>query len=193
MKDQQTNNIDSQEVMNNNSQEQDTVQTENSNVSQADSPEVAATELQPLSTEKFQTLLAANTAKQSKLRLDYAKKLSELQEEYDDSMGDLLSQEHQANRDIHEAREAYEMAKEDYEIKLRSIRRSRNEAECNRNTGKAEAKNYWTTENEKIQSERHNIFERYRDSGGVLQKEAEGLLHPGWTRDKKGGMSDEEK
>lgn len=166
MKDQQTNNIDSQEVMNNNSQEQDTVQTENSNVSQADSPEVAAAELQPLSTEKFQALLAANTAKLNKLRLDYAKKLSELQEKYDDSMGNLLDQEHQANRDIHEAREAYEMAKEDYEIKLRSIRRSRNEAGRDHNTGKAEAKNYWTTENEKIQSERHNIFERYRDSGG---------------------------
>lgn len=188
MKDQQTNNIDSQEVMNNNSQEQDTVQTENSNVSQADSPEV-----QPLSTEKFQTLLAANTAKQSKLRLDYAKKLSELQEKYDDSIYNLLDQEHQANRDFHEAREAYEMAEKDYEIKLRSIRRSRHEAGRDHNTGKAEAKNYWTTENEKIQSERHNIFERYRDSGGVLPKEAEGLLHPGWSRDKKGGVSDEEK
>lgn len=91
MKDQQTNNMDSQEVMNNNSQEQDTVQTVNSNVSQADSPEVAATELQPLSTEKFQALLAANTAKLNKLRMDYAKKLSELQEEYDDSMGNLLA------------------------------------------------------------------------------------------------------
>lgn len=193
MKDHQTNNTESQEVMNNNSLGQDTVQTENSNVSQPDSPEVAATELQPLSTEKFQALLAANTAKQSKLRLDYAKKLSELQEKYDDSMSNLLDQEHQANRDIHEVREAYEKAKEDYEIKLRCIRRSRNEAGRDHNTGKAEAKNFWTTENEKIQSERHNIFERYRNSGGVLPKEAEGLLHPGWSRDKEGGMSDEEK
>lgn len=62
------------------------------------------------------------------------------------------------------------MAKEDYEIKLRCIRRSRNEAGSDHNTGKAEAKNYWTTENEKIQSERHNIFERYRDSGGYSRK-----------------------
>lgn len=174
MKDQQTNNTESQEVMNNNSLGQDTVQTENSNVSQADSPEVAATELQPLSTEKFQALLTANTAKQSKLRLDYAKKLSELQEKYDDSMSNLLDQEHQANRDIHEAREAYEKAKEDYEIKLHCIRRSRNEAGRDHNTGKAEAKNFWTTENEKIQSERHNIFERYRDSGGYFRKKPKG-------------------
>ena len=29
-------------------------------------------------------------------------------------------------------------------------------------------------------------------AGGAVPKEAEGLLHPGWTRDKKGGVSDEE-
>ena len=27
--------------------------------------------------------------------------------------------------------------------------------------------------------------------GGVLSQGTEGLLHPSWTRDKKGGMSDE--
>ena len=193
MKDQQTNNMDSQEVMNNNSQEQDTVQTENSNVSQADSPEVAATELQPLSTEKFQALLAANTAKLNKLRMDYANRMSDLHDEYNNSLDTILKMEQYATDELHDARKVYEDAKMEYDLKLRSMAKRRTEAGYKHNVGKAEAKNYWTTENEKIQSERHNIFERYRDSGGVLPKEAEGLLHPGWSRDKKGGMSDEEK
>ena len=30
-------------------------------------------------------------------------------------------------------------------------------------------------------------------AGGVLSQGTEGLLHPGWTKDKKGEMSDEEK
>lgn len=30
-----------------------------------------------------------------------------------------------------------------------------------------------------------------RAGGGVLTGAEEGLLHPGWTREKKGGMSDE--
>ena len=32
----------------------------------------------------------------------------------------------------------------------------------------------------------------FRKSGGVLSQGTEGLLHPGWTREKKGGMSDEQ-
>lgn len=179
--------------MNNNSQEQDTVQTENSNVSQADSPEVAATELQPLSTEKFQALLVANTAKLNKLRMEYAQDLSDLQDAYEARLDGFLIQEHLANKKLHDARKVFEEAKEKYELDLRDLRKNRNEIGRKYNVEKAEAKNHWATENEKIQSERHNIFERFRDSGGVLPKEAEGLLHPGWSRDKKGGMSDEEK
>lgn len=57
-------------------------------------------------------------------------------------------------------------------------------------SAKASAKNYWATENEKIQIERHNIFERFRDSREVFTDDeaVKGLLHPGWTKeDKKGG------
>ena len=53
------------------------------------------------------------------------------------------------------------------------------------------AKNDWTTKNQDIQNERHRLFERYREAGGVLTGAEEGLLHPGWTKDKKGGVSDE--
>lgn len=170
MKDQQTNNTESQEVMNNNSLGQDTVQTENSNVSQPDSSEVAAKDGKPLTTKGFQTLLAANTFKQSQLRTAYATEIADLHQEYDDALDVILEKEHQANFELREAREEFEKAKEEYEQTLRELKRERNEAGRKYNKGKAEAKNFWTTENEKIQSERHNIFERYRDSGGYSRK-----------------------
>lgn len=170
MKDQQTNNMDTQDVMNNNSQEQDTVQTENSNVSQADSPEVAATESQPLSTEGFHTLLEANSFRLSKLRTAYFTEIADLRQKYDDTLDSILEKEHQATYKLREIRAKYEAAKEEFEQALRQLKRERNEAGRAYNQGKVEAKNRWATVNEDIQSERHNIFERFRNSGGYSRK-----------------------
>lgn len=146
----------------------------------------------PLTTEGFHTLLAANTFKLSQARRVYATEISDLQQEYDDAMDGILEKEHQANLELREAREEFEKAKEEYEQTLRDLKRERNEAGRKHNVGKAEAKNRWSSTNEEIQGERHNIFERYRNSGGVLTGAEEGLLHPGWTRIKEGGVSNEE-
>ena len=167
MKDQQTNNID-----------------KNKNVGTQD---------EPLTTEGFHALLEANTAKLSEQRTAYATAISGLQQSYDDAMDIILKKEHQANSKLREAREKFEKAKEEHELFLRQLKRERNEVGRIHNENKAEAKNRWAATNEDIQAKRHNIFERYRNSGGVLSQGTEGLLHPGWTRDKKGGMSDEEK
>lgn len=145
-----------------------------------------------LTTEGFHTLLEANTSKLSQLRAAYATEIANLQQEYDDTLDDILKKEHLANYELRAARDEYEAAKEEYEQTLRQLKRERNEAGRIHNEGKAKAKNRWSISNESIQSERHNIFERYRNSGGVLSQGTEGLLHPAWTRDKKGGMSDEE-
>lgn len=50
------------------------------------------------------------------------------------------------------------------------MKKERNEAGRTHNEGKAEAKNRWAAVNEQIQSIRHNIFERYRNSGGGRPK-----------------------
>ena len=191
MKDQQTNNIGTQEEVNNATQWQENAQQDGNNMPSPGKNESVGTNDKPLTTEGFQTLLAANTFKQSQLRADYATEITDLQQEYDDTLDAILEKEHQANFELREAREEFEKAKEEYEQTLRELKRERNEAGQKYNKGKAEAKNRWTVSNEEIQSERHNIFERYRNSGGVLTQGTEGLLHPGWTRDKKGGMSDE--
>ena len=145
-----------------------------------------------LTTEEFHKLLAENTANLNELRFDYAHQLADVQDKYNKDLAEILAQEYHENDELRKARKEYERAKEEYELNICSLKKDRNDARRRYNVGKAKLKNYWSIENEKIQSERHNIFERYRDSGGVLTGETEGLLHPGWTRDKKGGMSDEQ-
>lgn len=119
-----------------------------------------------LTTEEFHKLLAENTAKLNELRFDYAQRLADIQDKYNKDLGKIIAQEHHENDELRKAIKEYERAKEEYELNIRSLRRDRNDAGCRYNVDKAKLKNYWSTENEKIQSERHNIFERYRDSGG---------------------------
>lgn len=146
----------------------------------------------PLTTEGFHTLLKMNTIELSDARTAYATEISDLKQEYDDTLTEILEKEQLANIELRAAREEFEIAKEKYEQTLRELKKERNEAGRKQNVGKAEAKNRWSSANEEIQSKRHNIFEWYRNSGGVLTGAEEGLLHPGWTRIKEGGVSDEE-
>mgnify|MGYP007099963745 FL=1 len=191
MKDQQMNNIGTQEEVNNATPWQENAQQDGNNVPSPGKNESVGTNDKPLTTEGFHTLLAANTFKLSKLRTAYATEIADLQKEYDDTLDGILDREHLANFELREVRDEYEKAKEEYEQTLRDLKRQRNEAGQAYNKGKAEAKNRWTVDNETIQSERHNLFERFRKSGGVLPQGTEGLLHPSWAREKKGGMSDE--
>lgn len=171
---------------------QDIALAEGNKVPSPDKNESVGTQDEPLTTEKFHELIEANTAKLNKLRLDYANKMSDLHDKYNEELDDILAVERQATSELRSIKRLYEEAKEEYELKLRCLTKQRTEAGRRHNVGKAEAKNFWTTENEKIQTERNRIFKSYRDSGGVLSEEAKGLLHPSWERDKKGGMSDEE-
>lgn len=119
-----------------------------------------------MTTEHFHTLLEANTTELSKARKAYVTAISDLQQSYDEAMDIILKKEHQANAELRKAREEFERAKEGHELFLRQLKRERNEVGRIHNEEKAEAKNHWAEVNEEIQSKRHNIFERYRNSGG---------------------------
>lgn len=166
MKDQQMNNIGTQEEVNNATPWQENAQQDGNNMPSPGKNEGVGTNDKPFTTEGFHTMLAANTFKLSQLRAAYATEIADLQQEYDDTLDKILEKEHQANFELREARDEYERAKEEYEQTLRDLKRERNEAGRTYNKGKAEAKNRWTVSNEEIQSERHNIFERFRKSGG---------------------------
>ena len=177
---------------NNNNQVQNTAAQAAQNQAPVNNGAQDVTNGKPLTTEQFHALLKFNTIELSGARTAYATEISDLKQEYDDTLTKILEEEHQANDELREAREDYERAKEYYERTLRQLKKQRNEAGRKQNVGKAEAKNRWSSANEEIQSKRHNIFEWYRNSGGVLTGAEEGLLHPGWTRIKEGGVSDEE-
>ena len=119
-----------------------------------------------MTTEHCHTLLEANTTELSKARKAYATAISDLQQSYDEAMDIILKKEHQANAELRKAREEFERAKEGHELFLLQLKRERNEVGRIHNEEKAEAKNHWAEVNEEIQSKRHNIFERYRNSGG---------------------------
>lgn len=177
---------------NNNNQVQNTAAQAAQNQAPVNNGAQDATNDKPLTTEGFHTLLKFNTIELSDARTAYATEISDLKQEYDDTLTEILEKEHLANLELRAAREEFEIAKEKYEQTLRELKKERNEAGRKQNVGKAEAKNRWSSANEEIQSKRHNIFEWYRNSGGVLTGAEEGLLHPGWTRIKEGGVSDEE-
>lgn len=146
-------------------------------------------------TEKFHELLAANTKKLNDLRLEYAQRMADAQDDYDKAINSVTIDEHLENYLLHIARKEYEQAKKEYDLNINSLRKDRYDAGRKYDLAKASAKNYWATENEKIQIERHNIFERFRDSREVFTDDeaVKGLLHPGWTKeDKKGGDDGEQ-
>lgn len=125
---------------------------------------------EPLTTDDFHMLLDLNTIDLSMARKAYATAIADLQQAYDDAMDIILKKEHQANSKLREAREEFEKAKEAHELFLRQLKKERNEAGRIHNESKAEAKNQWAATNENIQAKRHNIFERYRNSGGYSRK-----------------------
>lgn len=166
MKDQQTNNIGTQEEVNNATPWQENAQQDGNNMPSPGKNESVGTNGKPLTTEGFHTLLKFNTIELSDARTAYATEISDLKQEYDDTLTEILEKEQLANLELRAAREEFEIAKEKYEQTLRELKKERNEAGRKQNVGKAEAKNRWSSANEEIQSKRHNIFELYRNSGG---------------------------
>lgn len=146
-------------------------------------------------TEKFHELLAANTKKLNDLRLEYAQRMADAKDKYDKAIDRIIDDEYQENVLFHKAKQEYERAKKEYGLNLNSLRKDRHDAGRKYEEAKALAKNYWATENEKIQIERHNIFERFRDTRKVFTDDeaVKGLLHPGWTKDNKKGGDDGDK
>lgn len=123
MKDQQTNNVGTQEEVNNATPWQENAQQDGNNMPSPGKNEGVGANDKPLTTEGFHTLLAANTFKLSQARREYATEIADLQKEYDDTLDKILEKEHQANFELREARDEYERAKEEYEQTLRDLKR----------------------------------------------------------------------
>lgn len=146
-----------------------------------------------MSTEEFHRLLKENSDRQADARTENQAACARIENEYTEAIDDIIEQENDALEDFRKARSAYEEAKDIYDCKIRQFKKMRNLAGLLHNQNKVKAKNLFAMKNERLASERHNIFERFRDSGGQFLDDASSLLHPSWTRQTKksdGGVDD---
>ena len=146
-----------------------------------------------MTTELFHAQLEENIVRNADERKRHQAELQDISRKYESELDNIGNMEDEAAENYRCARNAFEDAKDEYQEALRICRKLRNEAGFRRDEAKVKETNLWTLNVNTIQSDRHNIFERYREAGGVLSGAEAELLHPGWTKDKKGGMSDEEK
>ncbi len=144
-----------------------------------------------MTTAEFHRLLEENTRKHAAERSRHQEVLSKLSNDYHAHLDEILELEQRDLDRYREARIAWEDARQTFNYRKHERSKSRNQVGQALNEGKAEEANRWTLANNQIQNERHNIFERYRLSGGVLTGDASEMLHPSWTKREKGVSDDE--
>lgn len=158
----------------------------------------AATQSQPtvnptdnFTIEEFHKALEENTRRLAEARTAHTENLKKAQNIYLETLTEIAVKEAKALRDYREARKAWEEAQDAYQQAIRCYKIARNKAGQDLNYLKTEEANQWAAFNNRNQSERHNIFERYRNSGGQFSDNTGELLHPGWNKKQK-GVSDEQ-
>ena len=144
-----------------------------------------------MTTDEFHRQLVENTELMNKEREDFVRKKMQLQQECD-CQKDLANQAYEAlMASKFEAEQEFARKKLSFEASERNIRDGRRKATELYLTGMAKVKSEHAMKDLELQNQRHKIFEAYRNSGGQILQGTEGLLCPGWTRDMKGGVSDE--
>ena len=159
-------------------------QTETASLSQSD------IEQQPMTTEEFHRQLEENVTRHADERIRHQTELCDIKDRYTEELNAIAKEEQDKLDRFRDARDQFEGIKASYEMKIRQLAARRNEAGRKFHIAQAEEANRWTLTNNNIQCDRHNIFERYRNSGGQFMDDASELLHPGWSRkDKKNEKS----
>ena len=119
-----------------------------------------------MTTEQFHAQLEENIVRNADERKRHQAELQAISRNYESELDSIERMENEAGENYRCARNAFENAKAKYNEKLRLYRKLRNEAGFRRDKAKVEETNLWTLNNNTIQSDRHNIFERYREAGG---------------------------
>lgn len=119
-----------------------------------------------MTTELFHAQLEENIVRAADERKRHQEELQAISRNYEETLGNIERMEDEARENYRRARNAFEDAKKEYQEALRECRMHRNEAGLLRDEAKVKETNLWTLNNNTIQSDRHNIFERYREAGG---------------------------
>lgn len=124
-----------------------------------------------MTTELFHAQLEENILRNADERKRHQAELQAISRGYEKTLGNIERMEDKANENYRRARNAFEDAKKAYQEALRECRKQRNEAGLFRDEAKVRETNLWTLNNNTIQSDRHDIFERYREAGGYLREQ----------------------
>jgi hypothetical protein len=124
-----------------------------------------------MTTELFHAQLEENIVRAADERKRHQAELQAISRHYESELDSIERMENEAGESYRCARNAFENAKAKYNEKLRLYRKLRNEAGFRRDEAKVKETNLWTLNNNTIQSDRHNIFERYREAGGYLREQ----------------------
>lgn len=124
-----------------------------------------------MTTELFHAQLEENIVRNADERKRHQAELQAISRSYERELDSIERMENEAGENYRCARNAFENAKAKYNEKLRCYRKLRNEAGFRRDEAKVKETNLWTLNNNTIQSDRHNIFERYREAGGYLREQ----------------------
>lgn len=123
-----------------------------------------------MTTELFHDQLEENIVRAADERKRHQVELQAISRGYEKTLGNIERKEDEAGENYRRARNAFEDAKKAYQEALRECRKQRNEAGLFRDEAKVRETNLWTLNNNTIQSDRHDIFERYREAGGDLRE-----------------------
>ena len=121
-----------------------------------------------MTTELFHAQLEENIVRAADERKRHQEELQAISRNYEETLGNIERMEDEAGENYRRARNAFEDAKKAYQEALRECRMHRNEAGLLRDEAKVKETNLWTLNNNTIQSDRHKIFERYREAGGTF-------------------------
>lgn len=124
-----------------------------------------------MTTELFHAQLEENIVRAADERKRHQEELQVISRDYESSLDSIERMEDEAGESYRRARNAFENAKAKYNEKLRLYRKLRNEAGLRRDEAKVKETNLWTLNNNTIQSDRHKIFERYREAGGYFREQ----------------------
>lgn len=150
---------------------QSACQTDTAQLSKADSLGNPGTHEDGMTTEEFHRLLAENTEKMNRARELYNEKKIQAQRELDlqkDSARSTLESIQQERQDFEQV---IIEKKTEWSMRERNVRDFRRKIHEDFTRAGAKAQNDRAAAMNLLQSERHNIFERYKNSGGGYSPE----------------------
>lgn len=130
--------------------------------------EAQASAVVTMTTEQFHKELEENTRKQNALREERANKLADRYNAYVLTIKEIDDQENACAAAFRKRKAEFDETSRLYNRAKAAYAKDRNIAGLGYNKDKAGITSEFATRNEQLQSERHDIFERFRNSGGAI-------------------------